>query len=164
MERYEQDPRSRRYTEDEKNGAYLLWRVTAGRSCREVARRLDVHEQTVAAWRDAGRWVERADKEDSEDVQSMRHAIGAVVATEVVPSLETARKLRDDPNVDARVRLDAAKWLAGLAGVAPVSKIEQAVTYQPPKEQNVVDVELRGRSSDELMRLEREYREGKRQA
>ena len=86
------------------------------------------------------------------------------MATEVVPSLETAKAIRDDPSKDPKVRLDAAKWLAGLAGVAPVSKIEQAVTYQAQPESNIVDVELRGRSSDELMRLEREYREGKRQA
>ena len=157
------------YAPADREYAYQLWRTVSGRSCRDVARRMaakypDIARETVTRWSHEDGWKTRADQEDKEDVQSMRQAIGAVVATEVVPSLETAKAIRDDPNNDPKVRLDAAKWLAGLAGVAPVSKIEQAVTYQAQPENNIVDVELRGRSSDELMRLEREYREGKRQA
>lgn len=156
------------YTPADREFAYQLWRTLSGRSCRDVARRMgatypDIARETVTRWMHEDGWKARADQEDSEDIQSMRQAIGAVVATQVVPSLETAQRLRDDPNVDPRVRLDAAKWLAGLAGVAPVSKIEQAVTYQQPKDDAIVDAELKGKSADELMKAEQAYRQRKRE-
>lgn len=154
------------YTPADREFAYQLWRTLSGRSCRDVARRMaskypDIARETVTRWAQEDQWKQRADQEDTEDVQSMRQAIGAVVATEVVPSLETAKAIRDNPDIDPRVRLDAAKWLAGLAGVAPVSKIEQAVTHHETKPAVYVDT-LVSKSPDELMRLEQTYREKRR--
>lgn len=158
----EVDPRGRRYTAEEKEAAYLLWRTAAGRSCRKVALRLNIEERTVRNWRDAGNWVARADQEDHDDFASSRLGVAALVINELVPSIETAVKIRDDKTNNARDRLAAAQWLAGLAGVSPVSKVEQAV-IQAPRQTEVIDVQsLTGKSADELMRLEQEARAKKR--
>ena len=52
----------------------------------------------------------------------MRRSIRAVVNEQVLRSVETAVKLRDDEKVPPKTRLDAAVWLAGIGGVAPVKQ------------------------------------------
>jgi hypothetical protein len=82
-----------------------------------------------------------------------------LIVSDLVPNIETARAIRDNEENDPRVRLAALQWLSGLAGVSPVSKIEQSV-IQAPKQAEVIDVpSLVGMSPDELMRLEQATRE-----
>jgi len=121
-------PRGRRYTAEEKEAAYDLWRIAAGRSCTAVARRLGIERNTIMAWRDSEGWVARADQEDTEAFGASKHGVAALVVTELVANIETAKEIRDDKTASNKDRLAAAQWLAGLAGVSPVSKIEQAVT------------------------------------
>lgn len=148
----------RRYTTEEKEAAYQLWRIAAGRSVSEVARKLGIERNTVTTWRDQDGWIARADQDDTEAFASSKHGVAALVVTELVANIETAKEIRDNHANSPKDRLAAAQWLAGLAGVSPVSKIEQAV-IQAPKAAEVVDVpSLVGMSPDELMRLEEQTR------
>lgn len=117
----------KRYTDQDRDGAYLLWRTTAGRSCRKVAHRLGINERTIYNWRDSHGWIDKANHEDQDDYASSRIGVAAIVVNELVPSIEEAVRIRDH-GTDDKVRLAAAQWLAGLAGVSPVSKIETAIT------------------------------------
>lgn len=127
----------KRYTDQDRDAAYFLWRTSAGRSCRKVASQLSINPRTIYTWRDDHDWINRANQDDQDDYASSRIGVAAVVVNQLVPSILRAVAIRDDPNVDPRVQLDAAKWLAGLAGVSPVSKIETAVTERRTE---VVDV------------------------
>lgn len=127
---------------------YQLWRVSAGRSLTEVERRTGIPRQTVARWRDDEKWIERANQEAAEAVHALPEAVGALVVTETVRSIETVIAIRDDPNANAKDRLSAAYWLAGIGGIGPVSRIEQAVKHEIKEEvtppdfdaMNVVDL------------------------
>lgn len=121
------DPRARRYTAEERAGAYLLWRTTCGRSLRKVSARLNISMPSLIAWKRDDGWESLADQEDHDDFSSSRLGVAAIVVNELVPSIEEAVRIRDH-GTDDKVRLAAAQWLAGLAGVSPVSKIETAVT------------------------------------
>jgi hypothetical protein len=155
------DKHGRRYTDAEKKAAYLTWRIVAGRSARKVAERLDIEERTIRRWIEAESWAARANEEDHDDYGSMRIAAVALVTNEVAPSIEVVKEIRDDKTAMKKDRLAAAFWLAGLGGVSPVSKIEQAV-IQAPKAAEVIDVpQLVGLSPDDLMKLEQATREKK---
>ena len=127
LEQSETDKFGRRYTPEERAAWYLYWRTVAGRSCRKVALKFGVDPRTILAERDSGNWPATADQEDHDDFSSSRIGVAAIVVNELVPSIEEAVRIRDH-GTDDKVRLAAAQWLAGLAGVSPVSKIETAVT------------------------------------
>lgn len=149
----------RRYTPEEREAAYQLWRIAAGRSCSEVQRKLGIERNTIMAWRDQDGWVARADQDDTEAYGASKHGVAALVVTELVANIETAKEIRDNQANSPKDRLAAAQWLAGLAGVSPVSKIEQAV-IQAPKQDAVIDIpDLTKLSSDDLMRLEQATRD-----
>ena len=116
------NPHGRRYSPEEKEAAYQLWRTTAGRSHRRVAEATGIAASTVGTWSQEDGWVERARREDDEDAKSVRRSIRAVVNEQVLKSVEVAVKLRDDEKVPPKTRLDAAVWLPGIGGVAPVKQ------------------------------------------
>jgi hypothetical protein len=150
---------ARRYTPAERETWFQYWRLAAGRSCRKVALRFSVDERTVRSERDDAQWIERGNAEDTDEYASSKHAVTALIVSDLVPNIETARSIRDNQDNDPRVRLAALQWLSGLAGVSPVSKIEQAV-ISAPKATEVIDVpSLTGMSPDELMRLEQATRD-----
>lgn len=151
-------PNGRRYSPADHETAYLLWRTVCGRSARKVALRLGMADVTVSEWARNEDWISRANVEDHDDYASSRIGVAAIVVNELVPSIETAREIRDDKTVAARDRLAAAQWLAGLAGVSPVSKIETAVVQAPTNSNHTTIIELIGKSPDELMRLEESVR------
>jgi hypothetical protein len=149
----------RRYTTAEREAWYQYWRLAAGRSCRKVALRFTVDERTIRSERDESNWITRGNTEDQDEYASSTHAVTALIVSDLVPNIETARAIRDNQENDPRVRLAALQWLSGLAGVSPVSKIEQSV-IQAPKQAEIIDVpSLVGMSPDELMRLEQATRE-----
>jgi hypothetical protein len=131
-------PQSKRYTDQERAAAYLYWRTAGGRSIRKTSIRFSITPDTIYAWRDRDDWITKANQEDHDDYASSRIGVAAIVVNELVPSIETARTIRDDPTAKHKDRLAAAMWLAGLAGVSPVSKIETAVT---DTRANIVDVQ-----------------------
>lgn len=120
-------PGQRRYTSEELEGIYLYWRTAGGRSIRKTALRFGCAYESVKSWVNKHEWNARADQEDHDDFSSSRLGVAAIVVNELVPSIEEAVRIRDH-GTDDKVRLAAAQWLAGLAGVSPVSKIETAVT------------------------------------
>jgi transposase-like protein len=149
----------RRYTPAEKEAAYQYWRLAAGRSARKVSARLGIEERTILRWRNDEGWIARGNAEDQDEYASSTHAVTALIVSDLVPNIETARSIRDNESNDPRVRLAALQWLSGLAGVSPVSKIESSV-IQAPKQSEVIDVpSLVGMSPDELMRLEQATRD-----
>jgi hypothetical protein len=117
-------PNGRRYTEADKEAAYVLWR-TYGRSLRKTADALAVAPSTVGTWQQSGRWVERADREDAEEAESVRASIQRTALPRALKAIAFVERVLDDDRAPYRDRLNAAFWLAGIAGVAPV-KLAQA--------------------------------------
>ncbi len=112
----------RRYTAAEKEAAYQLYRSVAGRSTAKVARLTGIAERTIDNWRHDLGWTARAEQEAREAVELWSGALSLVVREQTLASVLTAAQLRDDPTTPPKVRLDAAIWLAGLAGYSPVAK------------------------------------------
>ncbi|MDQ3694358.1 MAG: hypothetical protein M3464_12115 [Chloroflexota bacterium] len=150
-----------RYTAPDREAAYQAWRIAAGRSLRKTADLTKISHGTLGNWSKDDRWQERARQEDDEEAKSLRGALRAVVNSETLKSIQTAVDLRDDATGDtpSKVRLDAAIWLAGLSGVAPVKQTLD-LTKTPPSDRQ--PIATRGMSPDELLALELEYTEGKR--
>ncbi len=126
----------RRYTEAEKEAAYQLYRSVAGRSTAKVARLTGIAERTLDNWRHDWGWAARAEQEAREAAELWSGALSLVVREQALASVLTAAQLRDDPATPPKVRLDAAIWLAGLAGYSPVAKTatltQQMVVPTPP--------------------------------
>jgi hypothetical protein len=114
-----------RYAAVDHEAAYQSWKLAAGRSLRKTADATGISLSTLAGWSKEDGWPCRAQQEDHQDAESLRSCIAGVVTTEAVKSIATAAKLRDDETgkTPPKVRLDAAVWLAGLAGVAPVKQV-----------------------------------------
>lgn len=154
----------KRYTSEEKAGAYLYWRTAGGRSFNKTAQKLSIDRRTLSSWSQEDDWPSMAAADDQDDYASSRIGVAAIVVNELVPSIETAKSIRDDKSASARDRLAAAQWLAGLAGVSPVSKIEQAVVQAPTQRSEVIDIgDLSGMSPDELSKLEDSHRSKRKQ-
>lgn len=149
-------PTSVRYSDADKEAAYWVWRTTGGRSYRRTAAIVNVDRETVSRWANDDDWHARANREDAEDIGSIRHAVAAVITHELVPNIETAIEIRDNKENSARDRLAAVQWLSGLAGIAPVSRIETAIK---PTDATTIDVDdLRQLRPDQLVERERDYR------
>ncbi len=126
----------RRYTEAEREAAYQVYRSVAGRSTAKVARLTGIAERTLDNWRHDHGWVARAEQEAREAAELWSGALSLVVREQALASVLTAAQLRDDLTTPAKVRLDAAIWLAGLAGYSPVTKTatltQQMAVPTPP--------------------------------
>ncbi|HEV2123245.1 MAG TPA: hypothetical protein VGW38_10785 [Chloroflexota bacterium] len=114
--------RGHRYTAADRERAYQTWRISAGRSLRNLAQLSGISHGTLANWSKEERWQDRAFREDQEEAELVRKTLGSVLNDQVLKSIETVVKIRDDEKVSAKDRLNAAQWLAGVAGVAPVQK------------------------------------------
>jgi hypothetical protein len=127
-------PNGRRYTEGDKDAVYLVWKTAAGRSRRKTAELTGVSANTVDGWAKDGDWVGRARREDAEDARSLNEALRGVVATHALRSIEVAAKLRDDESgkTPAKTRLEAAIWLAAVAGIAPVKQSVDLTRREAP--------------------------------
>ncbi len=112
----------RRYTEVEKEAAYQVYRSVAGRSTAKVARLTGIAERTLDNWRHDHGWSARAEQEAREAAELWSGALSLVVREQALASVLTAAQLRDDASTPPKVRLDAAIWLAGLAGHSPMAK------------------------------------------
>lgn len=152
-----------RYTDADKERAYWIWRTTGGRSYRRTAAIVGIERESLSRWANQDDWIARADREDDEDIGSIRHAVAAVITHELVPNIETAKAIRDNPDNSARDRLAAVVWLSGLAGVAPVSKVETAIRpMQRDPDQHDADITpLHTLTPDQLMLTESTYRRRK---
>ena len=155
-------PGQRRYTSEELEGIYLYWRTAGGRSIRKTALRFGCAYESVKSWVNKHDWNARANAEDQDDFASSRIGVAAIVVNELVPSIETAVQIRDNPDNDPKVRLASAQWLAGLAGVSPVSKIETSVVQAPQQSETIEIGDLAGLSPDQLMQLEQQARSKRR--
>jgi len=132
------DPRGRRYTAEEREHAYLTWRVVSRRSLAATAELMGVAENTVRAWAREDDWRRRSDREDADAAELARQSLATLATNEVVKSLEVVTRLRDEPSTPAKTRLDAAIYVLGLWGVVPpkngevsVRPVERAADGQP---------------------------------
>ena len=144
----------RRYSAAEKEAAYQAWRIAAGRSLRRTAELTGIAHGTLGNWSKDDGWQERARREDREEAESVREALHGIITGHAIRSIETAAKLRDDESgkTPPKVRLDAAVWLAGLAGVVPVQKSQVLEPAPPPAEKKSLDY-FRGLTSEERSAL-----------
>lgn len=116
------DPRGTRYTREQKEEAYLLWRTGAGRSLRKVAELTGISAGTLSNWARDEDWATRAQRDDAETAKLLQSCIGSVIIEQALKSLDTVIHLRDDAATPPKVRLDAAVFMAGLAGVAELHR------------------------------------------
>jgi hypothetical protein len=121
------DPRGRRYTSEEREHAYLTWRVVGRRSLAATAELMGIAENTVRAWAREDGWRDRSDRDDADAAELARQSLATLATSEVVRSLEVVTQLRDDPATPAKTRLDAAVYVLGLWGVAPPKAGEVAL-------------------------------------
>jgi hypothetical protein len=124
LARLSDSPNGRRYTDADKEAAYVLWR-TYGRSLRKTADALAVAPSTVGTWQQSGGWVARAEREDAEEAESVRASIHRTALPRALKAIAFVERVVDDDRAPYRDRLNAAFWLAGVAGFAPV-KLSQA--------------------------------------
>src|SRR5262245_34443972 len=108
------DPRGRRYTAEDREYAYLTWRVVGRRSLVKTRELTGIAENTLRSWAKEESWRERSDREDADVVELARQSLATIATNEVVKSLEVITGLRDDPATPAKVRFDAAAFVLGL--------------------------------------------------
>lgn len=146
-----------RYDANFRAGVYLYWRTVGGRSISKCSKHFNVDYNSVKLWIDRDNWITSANQEDHDDFSSSRIGVAAIVVNELVPSILEAVRIRDYGS-DDKVRLAAAQWLAGLAGVSPVNRVETSFV-QAPKHADTIDVQsLAKLSPAELMALEQQVR------
>ena len=118
------NPHANRYTAADREAAYQAWRFASGRSLRKTAELTGIAHGTLGNWSKEGGWQGRARGEDAAEAESLRGALAALAATEAAKSIRVAASLRDDETgkTPPKVRLDAAVWLAGVAGVVPAKQ------------------------------------------
>lgn len=145
-----------RYTAVEREAAYQSWRLASGRSLRKTAEATGISLSTLAGWSGEDGWRARVEREDAEDAESLRSCIGGVVVSEAIASIQMAAKLRDDETgaVPPKVKLDAAIWLAGIAGVSPAKVVVDLTkaAARPP----VAVRDYSGMTAEELLAIEAE--------
>lgn len=100
------------------------------------ADRANRHEAWVTIGWDVQRWLQGKSGIPKSVAERVEKDLDLLVLGETVKSIQTVVKIRDDESASNRDRLDAAKWLAGLAGVAPVLEAQTSIL----DEDNVDDV------------------------
>lgn len=153
-------PNGRRYSEADRESAYVAWRLNSGRSIRKAAEITGISTSTIATWHQDHNWRERADREEDDEAKSIRKSIRNLVTADLELAYKVAREIMLNKENSPRDRMDAVKWIGGLGGMAPVVKSEVAWTNQPAsdaddQERSTIE-SLVGKSPDELMRLEQE--------
>jgi hypothetical protein len=152
------NPNGRRYTQEDREAAYLLWKTTAQRSQRKTAELLDIAGSTIGTWSQKDGWVERAEREAAEAAESVRTSMGAMLLPEIMKSVETIIEIRDDKTAPPRDRLAAAMQMLGLAGIAPVTKAQTSLIIEPPGRRDDAPMDITGKTVEEIMALEAKYR------
>ena len=152
------DPRGRRYTTEDREHAYLTWRVVGRRSLAATAELLGIAENTVRAWAREDDWRQRSDRDDADAAELARQSLTTLATNEVVKSLEVVTRLRDDPATPARTRLDAAVYILGVWGVVPSKAGEVALRPSEPREDRrgaLTEAVIKSMTDEQLMLAER---------
>lgn len=132
LSNYQDDPRGRRYSDLEREQAYVTWRYEGRRSFTKTSELTTIAVNTLRSWHQSDGWAERADTEDSEAIEMVRVALAAEIVDEATKSLDTIKKVRDDASAPHKVRLDAAIWVMGVLGVSPIAKTANLERPAPP--------------------------------
>jgi len=122
LSNYQDDPRGRRYSADDRERTYLVWRLAGRRSFTKTAELTSIAVNTIRSWHREDGWAARSDAEDRENLEMVRVALAAGIVDEATKSLDTIKAIRDDTTAQHKVRLDAAIWVMGVLGVSPVQK------------------------------------------
>src|SRR5262245_10021281 len=105
----ERDARGRRYSDDEREAGYVIWKAH-GRSSTATADRVGCAEGTIQAWRRADGWDARCAREMEAEADAARTAVAALVTPELAKSIAVVVKIRDDEGAANRDRLQAATF------------------------------------------------------
>jgi hypothetical protein len=133
------DPRGNRYSADDREKAYLTWRAH-GRNLAKVVELCGISEGTAGAWKRNDGWERRAAREDDVEREANRRRVAATVAGEPGKSLAVVVAIRDDETASKRDRLDAAKFLLGVAGIAPTKPGERSILDPRPEDRPPPDL------------------------
>lgn len=154
------DPHGRRYTDEDKELAYETWKTVGGRSLRRTADLLEISPSTLGTWQQRGDWIERAKADDVANVESVKLSIRALAIPRANKAMMVIESIMDNEAASTRDRLEAAKWMAGIAGYAPVTKAETSIVTITPEEAPPDDgappvADIRSLTREELMERER---------
>lgn len=114
----------RKFTDADRDACYHMWRTIAGRNLALVSRATGISYRTLDEWKRRYEWVRLANEDDEASRSLFGTAIQTVIGHQALPSIMTAIELRDSRDQPGKVRLDAAMWLAGIAGFAPVNRTQ----------------------------------------
>jgi len=122
-----------RYTPEEKEAAYLTWRVTSGRSLRRAAELTGIAPGTLSNWSRDDAWQARAAREDEQDAGALNRAMRGLGIGCALRAIERIEKMAENAGgrVSDRVQLEANVWLAGCAGVSPNKPLPLPVEPEP---------------------------------
>jgi transposase-like protein len=138
-------PHGRRYSPAEKEAAYTVWKA-ASRSLSKASTTMGIARNTLVDW------ASRADREDQEAGDLLKDTYWSIISGQVIPSVLTAVEIRDNATASNKDRLNAAQWLAGLAGVLPADKpVERS---EPGTDKLYGGRPLHELSDEELLALE----------
>jgi hypothetical protein len=154
-----EDPRGRRYSASDRESAFLMWKVAGRRSFTKTADVTGIAVNTLRSWHHEDDWATRADAEDDDARKMAQVALAAKIVDETQKSLDTIIAIRDDKAASTRDRLNAAIYLLGISGVAPVVKAENPALFPQAKDPAPsLPTNLRSLSDDELRTIERSHR------
>jgi hypothetical protein len=155
---FDGDPRGRRYAALDREQAYLMWKVACRRSFTKTADVTGIAVNTLRTWHKDDGWSARAEADDDEARKVARVALAAHVVDEVQKSLDVIIAIRDDATASTRDRLNAAVYILGISGVAPVTKAdspalftaeaEPAPRYDRRSLRSLTDAELQDRERE----------------
>jgi hypothetical protein len=158
--------RSKRYPDETKELAYQLWAFAAARNASEVARLLADGEygiddpppiRTVTHWVTEHGWADRATRDVQSIAPDLRHQAFSELLFAGLDGARYIRRVNAGKEAPDKVRAMLAVAAVDRIGFSPVGKGMPAVE-PPTTEQAITTESLDGKSSDELMRLELEYR------
>jgi hypothetical protein len=152
------DPRGRRYTDEDRALAYESWRTVGGRSLRRTAEIVGVAVSTLGTWQQRDNWIEKAKQDDAEGAESYRVSIRQLALPRANAAIEVIESIMNSETASPRDRLEAAKWMAGIAGISPITKMETSFITAAPKDDETRIKQRRdymNMSDEELAALER---------
>lgn len=130
------DTRGNRYTDAEREAAFLCWSTVGRRSFAATSEKTGVAENSLRQWAKAGDWSGRVKVQDAEAAELAKVAVLAGVTAELDRSIAKLVDLRDTAK-NERVMLEAALALLNIAGIstkqtsATVTKTPAALPQTP---------------------------------
>jgi hypothetical protein len=114
----EPDPRSKRYEPADRAAAFGTW--YGNRSLTKTAQTLGIAVNTIRAWHKDEGWAKRARDADDDAAEATRLLLATKAVHEAEKSLAKIIQLRDSDSTPPKVQLEAAAYILGIQGIAPL--------------------------------------------